>query len=140
MTVDIPTSGVNVEGWMQLNAEFLALKLSFGDEPQEKHALIRCWLSKEMEVGEFKSRPRPKPIQKEQETYQSKVERPSQLKSAAASRPEIEEPWPRPGWYDAEEAEKAWWEQELYQEELERERKEKLLYMEKQAWLQEEIE
>lgn len=33
MTVDIPTSGVNVEGWMQLNAEFLALKLSFGDEP-----------------------------------------------------------------------------------------------------------
>jgi len=42
MTVDIPASGVNVEGWMQLNAEFLALKLSFGDEPQEKHALIRC--------------------------------------------------------------------------------------------------
>lgn len=32
MKLDIPISGVNVEGWMQLNAEFLALKLSYGDE------------------------------------------------------------------------------------------------------------
>ena len=31
--LDIPLSGVNVEGWMNLNAEFLALKLSYGDEP-----------------------------------------------------------------------------------------------------------
>ena len=46
---------------MNLNPEFLALKLSFGDEPQEKHALIRCRLSKEMDVGGFKPKPKPKP-------------------------------------------------------------------------------
>ena len=115
MTVDIPASGVNVEGWMQLNAEFLALKLSFGDEPQEKHALIRCWLSKEMEVGEFRPKPKPKPVRREPEIQQSQNEWPNQLKSnVSQSWPEIEEPWPRPNWYETDEWDKAKREQELY--------------------------
>ncbi len=65
LKIDIPLSGVNVEGWMNLNPEFLALKLSFGDEPQEKQALIRCRLSKEMDVGGFKPKPKPKPSPQE---------------------------------------------------------------------------
>jgi len=59
--LELPASGVNIEGWMQLNPEFLALKLSFGDDSMEKHALIRCSLSKEMEVAPYWPKPKPRP-------------------------------------------------------------------------------
>lgn len=93
-----------------------------------------------MEVGEFRPKPKPKAIWREPEIPQTQNERPNQLKSTVPTWSDIEEPWSRPSWYEAEERDKTRWEQELYQEELEWEWKEKLQYMEKQARLQEEIE
>jgi hypothetical protein len=48
VTYDIPISGINMEGWMTLNPEFLTLNYNFEDD---RNAFIWCWLSKTMEVG-----------------------------------------------------------------------------------------
>lgn len=46
--IDLPLAGVYMEGWMNLNPEFLTLNYNFEDD---KNAFIRCKLGKSMEVG-----------------------------------------------------------------------------------------
>lgn len=56
--LDLPISGVYMEGWMNLNPEFITLNYSFEDD---KNAFIWCKLGKSMEVGQDYKKKWPQP-------------------------------------------------------------------------------